>query len=593
MRNMIVLIVDTAQIQPYIFGSNRLRENIGASHLVAQVTGRWAYKAVWEATQGHCNFSESTHTLNIAWHIEDEMARYPNGCAEVIYAGGGNFIVLFSRRDESIAFTSALSEVAITDAPGLQLVIASEPFDWDAGNQALQDAMTRTFRQLNAAKRARRTSVPLLGLGVTVMCQSTSMPAVGLTPPIKDEVGAEDPASIYPASAEILAKVASADGANHSLRNAFSRELAGNNGLFDFPRDFDELGRTLHEDSHIALVHADGNAMGQCIQDISGLSSTNRTYISNLRRFSELVKLVAHDSLRDTVNELRQRVEPNHHAIVYEAGGKQINRIELVSRTIDGKLRWMLPLRPIVFGGDDVSLVCDGRLGLSIAAEYLHEFEANAAVRIRQVFDMDTDAPIVDVLKRPGNFTACAGVAIVKTHFPFARAYDLAESLCTSAKKERAKDDLKESCIDWHLAMSGVSGDLKEIRHREYTALKPGDLTLRPVTIGANPMTTYRSWPAIEQCIIAFQSGPEWAQRHNKVKALRVALRGGEIAVQRFLSKYNEGNPLPELAGSAANWTTTGWQDGVCGYFDAVELVDLYMPLIVDQPQLMNAAVEA
>jgi hypothetical protein len=39
---MHLVVVDTAQIQPYIFGSNRLRENIGASHLVAESTEAWA-----------------------------------------------------------------------------------------------------------------------------------------------------------------------------------------------------------------------------------------------------------------------------------------------------------------------------------------------------------------------------------------------------------------------------------------------------------------------------------------------------------------------------------------------------------------------
>jgi hypothetical protein len=43
---MELVIVDTAQIQPYVFGSNRLRENIGGSHLVAQATGAWALEAV-------------------------------------------------------------------------------------------------------------------------------------------------------------------------------------------------------------------------------------------------------------------------------------------------------------------------------------------------------------------------------------------------------------------------------------------------------------------------------------------------------------------------------------------------------------------
>src|SRR5262249_42346964 len=48
-----LLIADTAGIQPYIFGSNRLRENIGASHLVAQATGGWALDAVRAAAPRH------------------------------------------------------------------------------------------------------------------------------------------------------------------------------------------------------------------------------------------------------------------------------------------------------------------------------------------------------------------------------------------------------------------------------------------------------------------------------------------------------------------------------------------------------------
>jgi hypothetical protein len=45
-----LLIVDTSQIQPYVFGSNRLRENIGASHLVASATDGWAKDALIKVT---------------------------------------------------------------------------------------------------------------------------------------------------------------------------------------------------------------------------------------------------------------------------------------------------------------------------------------------------------------------------------------------------------------------------------------------------------------------------------------------------------------------------------------------------------------
>lgn len=43
--------------------------------------------------------------------------------------------------------------------------------------------------------------------------------------------------------------------------------------------------------------------------------------------------------------------------------------------------------------------------------------------------------------------TVAAGVAIVKTHYPFARAYELSEALCKSAK--RLSRDV--STLDWHV----------------------------------------------------------------------------------------------------------------------------------------------
>ena len=36
-----VTIIDTSGIQDYIFSSNRLRENIGASQLVSEVCNQW------------------------------------------------------------------------------------------------------------------------------------------------------------------------------------------------------------------------------------------------------------------------------------------------------------------------------------------------------------------------------------------------------------------------------------------------------------------------------------------------------------------------------------------------------------------------
>ena len=74
----------------------------------------------------------------------------------------------------------------------------------------------------------------------------------------------------------------------------------------------------------------------------------------------------------------------------------------------------VFPLRPIVYGGDDLTFICDGRLGLDLTAFYLKEF-AKEKIKI-----CGTDQSV----------DACAGVAIVPTKFPFAEAYNFADQLC-------------------------------------------------------------------------------------------------------------------------------------------------------------------
>ncbi len=75
---MWLVVVDTMQIQPYIFGSNRLRENIGASYLVDAATGDWAFEAVKEVAPGNDNIGPGNK-------LRDDV-QIENGLdAEVLY----------------------------------------------------------------------------------------------------------------------------------------------------------------------------------------------------------------------------------------------------------------------------------------------------------------------------------------------------------------------------------------------------------------------------------------------------------------------------------------------------------------------------
>lgn len=81
-----------------------------------------------------------------------------------------------------------------------------------------------------------------------------------------------------------------------------------------------------------------------------------------------------------------------------------------------------IPARVVVAGGDDVTVIVAAEHAISLAAHYLERFEQES----RNVFG---DGAAV---------TAAAGIALVKLRFPFHRAYELAEELCTEAKRRFA-----------------------------------------------------------------------------------------------------------------------------------------------------------
>jgi hypothetical protein len=516
-----LLAVDTAGIQKYIFSSNRLRENIGASHLIASVTGQWAFEAILKATSeigGHHN------VLDVDGTLSDVMIEQPDTAAEVLYSGGGNFVALF--RDASVQkrFVQALSRRVLQEAPGLRLMIHSVPFV--LGKNVLGEKLKQLFQEMKAKRSTEPNAMPAAGLSVSVMCRSTALPAVGTA----RKTGDDDE---RPASAEVLAKLDAANDANTRLKSTFPLEQG-----HEYPLGFDDLGRTRGEASLIAVVHADGDGIGKRIEAIGVQYKSPahlRKHIGKLRWFSRNLAQAAQNAQKGTVEHL------------WKLASDSVKVTELFERHY-------VPFRPLVFGGDDITFVSDGRIGLALTLEYLQRFQFETEQLLNE------------------RLTACAGVAIVKSHYPFARAYELAEELSKSAKKYRRESDPDHCCLDWHFTTGGIYGDLTEIRQREYT-VSAGSLTLRPVSAFGSDM---RSWATIAAGLKAFQ-GEEWREKRNKTKALREKLRGGRPVLQEFETLY--GQELPSINSFEHGWSA----DGYNGYFDAIELMDLYLPLLQEE----------
>ncbi|MFN9670858.1 MAG: hypothetical protein ACK573_18980, partial [Pseudanabaena sp.] len=92
MKNLVVTVLDTTGIQSYIFGSNRLRENVGSSYLVAQSTDSWVKEILRQLEE------EKDWKIQISDHQKLENKSYIEDgdlTAELVYAGGGNTVLLF------------------------------------------------------------------------------------------------------------------------------------------------------------------------------------------------------------------------------------------------------------------------------------------------------------------------------------------------------------------------------------------------------------------------------------------------------------------------------------------------------------------
>ncbi|MEG1577478.1 MAG: hypothetical protein RR336_01795 [Oscillospiraceae bacterium] len=284
------------------------------------------------------------------------------------------------------------------------------------------------------------------------------------------------------------------------------------------PKEFEEL---VGNDSFLSVVHADGNGMGTRVQGVYAKSGDDwETCRAALQAFSGSIDRDFADALAETANALGT-------ALGLAPGD-------------------ILPLRRIIGAGDDVCFVTKGELGLSCAVHFLN------ALAVKQ---NDYDGL---------RYSACAGVTMIHKKYPFHRAYNLTEELCSSAKKYglSLKPDGSVSALDWHMDFGELKENLAVIRE-DYRTDDGGYMTLRPMALGENGNQHRRFADFAETCR-GLQMGNI---NRSKLKGLREAFHQGQTESEYEIRRMNLTSAMPQ--------TFEDCDDGArCLYFDAVELMD-------------------
>jgi hypothetical protein len=541
MTGVTLTLIDVRGVQNYLFNANELKQNLGASALVENATHEWIFDFLPEKRNAQWNLKKYRIEFDARTIEKDDLD------AEVIFMGGGNAAILFSTFDLAKQFTEEYTEHLLVNTPGLEASVAHVK-DVDMGKPgALKNAWAIMQSVEMPKQKARLVAQPLLGLSVTAECAYTGLPAVDDVPKKPETT---EPSVLVSAQSFIKQDRKIVDAANQRLTDLLPIKEFEN---FKYPFNFENLGGERGKSSFIAVVHADGNNMGKRLQAYTD-HGDNREMIRRMREFSESVNEVGLDAMkavRDFVARTLSIAKAENHA--YELMDRFDKEEKM--RLKDG----FLPIRPLVFGGDDVTFVCEGRLGLALAFTLLQAF---------------SKAELPDKNKT----YACAGIAIVHSHYPFARAYALAEDLCQSAKQKAREwnSNSHVSLINWHITSSGRTLDWDETQKREF-ANQHGQLLLRPLMVEkAEGVSSpaWQTWQTFTEQVKGFRQS-FWSTQRNKQKDLREVLRKGTDFTRKFTQQNGFMPEFPSMPSDDVQ--ETGWHENQCLYFDALEALDFFI----------------
>jgi len=399
-KYMHALKLETAGIQRYIFSSNKLKVNLGASYIIEHLLFK---ELLVQVLKDKCTEQAAKDTAE--WFDAKSVENVPKGNAsfKVGYIGGGNAVLYFGKKETLQAVESEFKRQVLQYFPGLE--VYSGCFD-NADPNATEQNFKGFGKDLNEAVTKNRSSSPFLNKtlnhGFYNSCAISGGVAAKYWKIEKQWV-----------SDEVYSKVQYTEAVN-AANDKHKLDLLDEGSSYSFPMNFENLSKD-KEKAYIAVVHIDGNNLGSAFIDSGQLHDT--------QELSMKVREIGTESLRQTITDgiLEKELYMENKA---------------------------LPIRPIITGGDDITFVCEGSLGVPLAKLFLEKFH-----------QLGKEKELLD-----GNVHACAGVAIVKQKYPFYKAYHLSEELIGEAKRASRGKDNNGSYLSFMIAGYGTGSSLSDLK---------------------------------------------------------------------------------------------------------------------------------
>lgn len=399
-------------IQNFIFQTNELKDIVGASELVENICTELFAKLL---------YGDSLNREQLIKKLESDENAIVNAAGNIKYEFDEN------EKEKCKEIVRKFPKTVVEYAPGITISQAVVEMNEEDNFADVVNVLEEKLR----AQRNKPMASTTIGLMGILRSRKTGLPAVEI---VKDKDSGKD---------DYIDEGTRAKRRNISNHNTNEQTLPKlchkafdekNIKASQIAYNIEDL---TGKNDWIAVIHADGNGLGQVVQKIGKEDKVFKGFSKNLDKATREAARKAYTSLKDK-----------------HTWGK------------------VIPIRPIVLGGDDFTVICRADLALDYATAFIQNFEKQTGTLLGQTLIKHS---VFD--DKSQKLTACAGIAYIKSSYPFYYGYDLAESLCTVAKKDAKKGDpevknLPPSCIMFHKVQDSFVEKYKDIAERE---LEPQD----------------------------------------------------------------------------------------------------------------------
>lgn len=414
----------------------------------------------------------------------------------VVRQAGGSFYLVFSGEQDAKRFQAVWRLASAIWLPGLETVDAL------TGEHSAREAIEVGLNVLQSARNQLKPDLPRPGPF------ALRAPRTGLAATTRDRGEALD-------CATARQRQFNRPLDNHCLTARFMSQDAI--WPVNFEADAPEDTRfPLGDQTLVGLVHADGNGLGEVLRMITNAwqLADDPAYMRMYRSFSESLT----KATRNATDEACTHV--------------------LLPHAVNG----VMPARPLVLGGDDLTLIVRADLALPFTRYWLEAFERHTESVMKTVKAHLQEASItLEEGDIPERLTACAGICFLKPSQPFQPAHELAASLCQRAKtrsrQTSAGGKIMPSCLAWHRVQESLIQDADTLFNRNHLVVT--DTARFETALGVYAIHEGHGLPALKHLIellAAFEDG----LNDRPLREVATLIRGSTLVATRTYQRWHQ-----------------------------------------------------